>query len=176
MDDNAARWSSGYFQGGLKNFLTPLSTIPFRIAYISVRGNGTLIKEFATDLPEILTNRRSVSLEDSVWCMERLLAVENNSDTTYQNFINDFGSSSVNEVNPLQICLANGGLFKRMLRPNVNGFTNIRINLSITGTLFNRPINNRSFYVTRIYLKYLTQLLVDENFQVTLVNNPAISI
>jgi len=178
MDENALTWSTPYTTSTNPiNVLEykPLSAIDFRLGFISVRGNGSLIKQFGERVPDVTTTANSgTSMEESAWCIERLLAVQNNSDTTYQNTINNFGTSSNMSATPYQICLANGGLFKRMLRPNVDGFTNITIELLISN--YNKPLDSKLFYRTRVYLKYLTQLLVDENFQVTLVNNPAISI
>ena len=155
----------------------PFGCIDFNCTCVEVRGNGELIKSLGR---KYITDQLFETYQDeSEWCIERLLAVENNSDATYQNKINHMGNGSKINGSPYILCLANGGMFKRMLRPNVNGVTNVQVIYNIinphsASTIPSFPANK--FMIGKVYLKYLTQLLVDENYQVTLVNNPAISI
>ena len=154
-----------------------LSLVDFNCTFVEVRGNGELIKSLGRKYE---TDQLFETYQDeSEWCIERLLAVENNSDATYQNNINHMGNGIRINGSPYQVCLANGGMFKRMLRPNVNGVTNVQVNYTIIDPHSSTTIPGfptRNVMVGKVYLKYLTQLLVDENYQVTLVNNPAISI
>ena len=172
MDNNAQIWSSPVNATNTVITNKPLSNINFRCPFVEVRGNGSLIKSLGRTDPNFLILG---SLEESEWCIERLLAVENDSDTSYQNVIANFGTCSQITGTPYQVCLASGGIYKRMLRPNVDGVTNIEVNYGVNDG-FGAALSPTMYYINRIYLKYLTQLLVDDKFQITLVNNPAISI
>ena len=115
--------------------------------------------------------------------------VRNNSDLSTQNRLSRAGYLNGLSTSYYRINLANGTLFKRFMRPNVDGITNLTFEMTfkgygnfelsqyrtINGANDNPYDESRDNFVCFLWLKYVTQLLIDSDFNIVLVDAPTIS-
>ena len=169
-------------QWGIKKY----SPIAFYIESFEAQANGKTLRKWDSQLSS--TNIIKFGVNSDV-IMDSMDEVRNNSDLSTQNRLSRAGYLNGLSTSYYRINLANGTLFKRFMRPNVDGITNLTFEMTfkgygnfelsqyrtINGANDNPYDESRDNFVCFLWLKYVTQLLIDSDFNIVLVDAPTIS-
>jgi len=152
--------------------------------------NGQTIKTFSNEISKGINNliiqNKKYALRlggtDSETCMNSEDLAFNNSDDVKDDFVSLL-SSGLNYLrgSPYSYCSAPGGMYNRQLKPTTDGVS--QFTYTVDFSILTEPEDDASptYNLLKlseivVYFKYLTQVIVDQDFNITLIDMPAISI
>ena len=105
--------------------------------------------------------------------MEQISALENNSTTFREKYCKKTGTVTHLIPSIYRYCISPGSMYRKNLQANVDGVQQFTLNMNYFLNNFNCQNNNSE---TTVYLKYISQLVIDYDFNIILIDLPAISI